>query len=348
MSGITTFLYNILAGITGFVGNYGVSIILFTMLIRLICVPFDYKSRKGMRRMAKFQPELAKLQKKYGDDKAKLQQKQAELMRREHYSPMSGCLPMLLTYPLMIAMFAAMRSIANEQVVMQAFRYLANEAQPILNSEKFLWIKNIWIVDSPFSPIAPLASTLSNNGITYDIWQKVYTGLSDVQLDAIAANLATVPGAVLDFTSKETLATSVNYIVAALQNVPAYTAAIATVPGWSRFSLILMTVALYQNFNGLMILPILAGVTQWIAVKLNPQANALETAPEQQKTTRTMNIVFLGISVWFCLTSNAGFSVYWVASNLIMALSNIIMNKIMDRQEAKEALKNPAPSYDDL
>ena len=76
MNAISQFLYGILNGINGLVNNYGISIIIFTILMRMVCMPFDYKSRKGMRKMSLIQPKLNELQKKYGNDKQKMQQKQ--------------------------------------------------------------------------------------------------------------------------------------------------------------------------------------------------------------------------------------------------------------------------------
>ena len=93
---VTVWLREILQWIYGLVDNYGIAVIIFTVLIRTVLTPFEVKSRKGMRKMSEIQPKLNKLQQKYGDDKQRLQQKQAELMKKEHYNPMSGCLPMLL------------------------------------------------------------------------------------------------------------------------------------------------------------------------------------------------------------------------------------------------------------
>ena len=197
MNAINDFLYNVLVGINSVVGNYGVSIILFTLLIRMICLPFDYKSRKGMRKMSAIQPKMNELQRKYGNDKQKFQQKQAELMRKEGYNPLSGCLPLLLTWPIMIAMFSAMRVIANEQLAMQAFRYLAGEEQIVTAAERFLWVKNIWMTDSFFTPVVPTAQAL--NQLTADVWQKAYNLLSEGQLQAIAQNIALVSENALDF-----------------------------------------------------------------------------------------------------------------------------------------------------
>ena len=115
------FLRSILEGINTIVQNHGWSIIVFTMLIRFVLMPLDIKSRKGMRQMSKMQPKINELTKKYGNDKQKLQQKQAELFKKEHYNPLSGCLPVLIQWPILIAMFAAMRAIANEQLIQQVF-----------------------------------------------------------------------------------------------------------------------------------------------------------------------------------------------------------------------------------
>lgn len=84
------FLVAILNGINSVIHNYGWSMVVFTLLIKLILLPLDYKSRKSMRRMTKLQPQIAKLQKKYANDKEKLNQKSAELYRKEGINPMSG------------------------------------------------------------------------------------------------------------------------------------------------------------------------------------------------------------------------------------------------------------------
>ena len=73
--GINEFLKTILEWIYSFVGNYGWAVVLFTLLVRLIVMPFDYKSRVGMRKMQKIAPMQAKLQKKYEKDPDKMNKK---------------------------------------------------------------------------------------------------------------------------------------------------------------------------------------------------------------------------------------------------------------------------------
>lgn len=89
--------------------------------------PFDYKSRVSMRKTTKLQPQLAALQKKYANDKEKLNRKMSELYKKEKINPLSSCLPMLLTLPILFAMWTALRIIANEQVVSQVFTILQGQ-----------------------------------------------------------------------------------------------------------------------------------------------------------------------------------------------------------------------------
>ena len=336
MSAINNFMYNVLVGINSVIGNYGVAIIVFTLLVRLICLPFDYRSRKGMRKMSAIQPKLNELQRKYANDKQKFQQKQAELMRKEGYNPLSGCLPLLLTWPLMIAMFYAMRSIANEQLAMQAFKYLAGEDQIVTAAERFLWVKNIWMTDSLFAPVAPNAQALSQ--LTADVWQKAYALLSESQLQAVTQSIAAVSETALDFGA-ETYQASVNSIVAALGNIPAYVEAVQPVSGWSGINFFLFSVTLYKQYNGLLILPVLAGVAQVLQYKYNPQMqeqNQSSATGQANGMSNFMKYFFPILSVFWCLTSNAGFAVYWVSSTVIMWVQSILITKYMEAQDKKK------------
>ena len=75
MNPISSFLKTVLEWIYALVGNYGWSVILFTVLIRAILLPLDVKSKRGMRAMSAVQPKMQALQKKYANDKEKLNQK---------------------------------------------------------------------------------------------------------------------------------------------------------------------------------------------------------------------------------------------------------------------------------
>ena len=115
MGGINGFFISILQGIHSFVGNYGWSVVLFTLLIRFVLLPLDIKQRKSMRAMQRIQPMQMELQRKYGRDQEKYNKKLQELYRKENVKPLAGCLPMLISLPLLFIMFSAMRNLASEQ-----------------------------------------------------------------------------------------------------------------------------------------------------------------------------------------------------------------------------------------
>ncbi len=340
MNAIEQFLYDVLAGINSLVGNYGVSIIIFTMLMRILIMPFDYKSRKGMRKMALIQPKINELQKKYANDQQKLQQKQAELMKKEGYNPLSGCLPLLLTWPIMFAMFAAMRGIANEQMALQAFRYLAGETNIIAAADRFLWVKNIWMPDSLFASIAPNAQAL--NMIPANMWQRALETLSEGQLAAVTQSIAAVSETALDFSTNDAVKTSVATILTALGQMPGYVEAVATVPGWANINFFLFSITLFKQYNGLLILPVLAGVSQVLQYKFNPAMNENQQAQANGSSQANgmntfMKYFFPVLSVFWCLTSNAGFAVYWVTSTIAMWIQSVIITKILEKKDAQKA-----------
>ena len=88
-------------------GSYGLTIILFTVAFRLIMFPLQLKSKRSTLKMSKIQPQVQALQKKYKNNPQKLNEEVRELYRRENISMMGGCLPMLLTLPLMICLYYA-------------------------------------------------------------------------------------------------------------------------------------------------------------------------------------------------------------------------------------------------
>jgi YidC/Oxa1 family membrane protein insertase len=90
----------------GLVKNYGVAIILLTVLVKAIMFPLTKKGSMATARMAEFQPRIKELQEKYKTNPQKLNQEIAALYQKEGYNPLSGCLPMLIQIPLFIAMYS--------------------------------------------------------------------------------------------------------------------------------------------------------------------------------------------------------------------------------------------------
>lgn len=124
---------SLLSGIYGFVGNYGLSIILFTLFIRLILLPFAIQSKKNMVVMQKLQPLVNELQKKYKNDPKTLQQKQLELYKEHNHNPLMGCLPLLIQMPIIFTLFTVLRNAADyvpQSAIDQPFLWLPNLVDP--------------------------------------------------------------------------------------------------------------------------------------------------------------------------------------------------------------------------
>ncbi len=86
-------------------GNYGIAIILLTLVVKILLFPLTYKSMKSMAKIAKLKPEMEKLQEKYKEDKQKLQQELLNLYKVNGANPVSGCFPMLLQMPVFFALY---------------------------------------------------------------------------------------------------------------------------------------------------------------------------------------------------------------------------------------------------
>jgi YidC/Oxa1 family membrane protein insertase len=91
-------------------GNWGVAIILLTVLVKLLLYPLTAKSVASMNEMRKLQPEIEKLKQKYGSDREKLNQATMQLYQQHKVNPLGGCLPMLLQLPIWFALYATLQT----------------------------------------------------------------------------------------------------------------------------------------------------------------------------------------------------------------------------------------------
>ena len=108
--------------------NYGVAIILLTILVRLIFWPLTRKSTEGMKKMQEIQPLLKELQAKFKDNPQRLQQETWALYREKKVNPMSSCLPMLVQIPIFIALFNVLRSMVELRYA--GFLWISDLSEP--------------------------------------------------------------------------------------------------------------------------------------------------------------------------------------------------------------------------
>lgn len=291
-------------------GNVFLTILISTILLRVLTIFSDIKTRKSSAKMAEVQPEIQRLQKKYANDPRRFQAEQTKLMKEKGVSMWGSCLPMLITMPLFFCFIAAFRYWGYEMNL----RLLVDEnAMELFKSFKFLWINNIWQPDNGLTPVlANGASFLATPQLSNLLYlQEPGVGEKLVEM-GLAVTKVYQGGVSYQLLSNDAA-------------IAIYDAAIQPF------------LDVYKGYNnGWFIMSILAGGTNflsaWLMTKNTPAANE-----EAAKSTKWMNYLFPIMSFIFCLNYNAAFAIYWTLTSVIMIIVNLILNKKFPRTEpAKE------------
>ena len=312
---LTTWFLEAMKWVYSNVNSVFLTILICTLVLKIITLFSDVKTRKSSAKMALIQPELQRLQKKYANNPQKLQQAQTKFMKESGVSMWGSCLPMLITMPLFFCFLAAFRFWGYEETI----RLLVDDNPvQLLESFKFLWINNIWQPDSGFAPVIMSAEQffeipnlenllfLQNNP---EVWQKL-----------VDMGIAAVSGV---NEAGETIYTFLNTEA----SHAAYTAAVQPL------------LDVYAGYtNGWFIMPLLAGATNFLSSWLlqRGQTQNAQTAG----ANKLMMWLFPIMSVWFCISYNAAFAIYWTISSICMIITNLILNKKYPRAVAPEEAEN--------
>lgn len=137
------------------IGNYGISLVILTLLVKLALFPVYAKSIKSSSRMGELQPKVKEIQQKYANDPAMMNQKVNELYKEEGVSMYGGCLPMVVQMFIIMGLFTLLRN---------PLAYLTNDEMIFAVHESFLWIKDLAQPDMWILPIGSAVATfLSQN-----------------------------------------------------------------------------------------------------------------------------------------------------------------------------------------
>lgn len=153
--GIKMLMGSLMGFLFGLAGNWGLAIILFTVVVKVLLIPIAFSQIKSQRSMQKIQPLMTEIQTKYKNDKETMNQKMIELYKEHKYNPFSGCLPMLIQLPIIFALFDVLR--VPEKFVFNGNLELAKQATLV----NFLWVKDLAQPD--------LLNNMINLGITFPI-----------------------------------------------------------------------------------------------------------------------------------------------------------------------------------
>ena len=110
---LTNLITNILVGIHGFCGDWGLAIIILTLIVRLLITPLMTRSTRSSAKMQVLQPKMKELQDRYADDPERLRQEMSKFYSENKFNPMGGCLPIILQMPIFFALFSVIRNVEH-------------------------------------------------------------------------------------------------------------------------------------------------------------------------------------------------------------------------------------------
>ncbi len=303
------------------VDNYGVAIILFTVLIKAVLLPLDIKQKKSIAKTQKIQPLLMEVQKKYANDKDKLSQETMKIYQKYGINPMGGCLPMLLQFPIIIALY---------WVVKKPIMYMMGigEADTWRIAEAFnQWAAaNGGLIPEGLKNIIPVTyeKAMTHNTFgTYEISiaQQLFKHPEILQHPYISNWGETVRLIDFDFFGLD------------LSEIPNFGAFLGIFMG--RTADVTLSMAL------LWIIPILSGLSSFLASKVamaqqggekkDKYAVVAEADKKEENSTastmKTMNLMMPLFSAWFAFTLPAAVGLYWIISNVIQIIQQIVVTK---------------------
>ena len=135
-----------------FVGDYGYSIIIFTILTKILLLPINIKQTESTKRMNEINPKMKEIQEKYKNDKEKMNQKLLELYKEHNYNPASGCLPALIQMPILFALF---------YVIQDPVKYVFLDANVYAGIAKNFW----WLTDLGKSEMSATLINIAGFGV---------------------------------------------------------------------------------------------------------------------------------------------------------------------------------------
>lgn len=276
------------------VRNYGLSIIIFTIIIKLLVLPLNIKSQKAMRKQQKIQPILSELQKKYANDQQKLQQEMMKLYKDNDVSMMGGCLPLLIQMPILIGLYRVIQ--APIKYILHVDFSDAGVADKITNIIKLMSEK----FPNELGSYASMGADklFKNAQIQLATWSEKVLDVADawvINFDFLGLDLSKVPSAGF----------------APLMN--------------GNFAQI-GTIAL-------LLIPALAVFTTWLSMKqsqkMSGQTNSNQNAQANQMGS-TMNMIMPIMTGFFTISLPSGMGIYWIVSNVIQMVQQVVLNKYLE------------------
>lgn len=278
--------------------SYGVALILFTLVIKLIMLPFQMKSKKSMMRMSRVSGQMQELQKRYAKNQAKLQEEMQKLYEEEGVNPMSGCLWSFLPFPILIALYSIIR-----QPITHFMMLSKDVLQTVVQSaaDAGVNLTNIVMMDKA------TGTPVLKDGL----YQLASYGQINLVKAVQEMGLSTPEGWF-----------DMNYNFLGLD---------LTATPWEYVKNFTFTWAVI----GVILIPILAGLSQFVFSKLTmktqPQADAAGGA-----SMKSMMYMMPLMSVYIAFIMPAALGVYWIAQSVFSLIQEAILNKTFSAKLSEE------------
>jgi len=154
---IATPMAYLLDWIYGWCHDYGIAIIIFTLIVRGALFPLYASQIKGQLKMAEIQPKMQAIQKKYADNREALGREMQKLYKEEQYNPMMGCLPLLIQMPILMGLFYMLRNPGL---------YVDSVTMVLASHESFWWIQDLSQPDPWALPLITGATTFFSMSVS--------------------------------------------------------------------------------------------------------------------------------------------------------------------------------------
>ena len=274
--------------------NYGVAIIIFSVLVKLVLLPMNAKGKKGMMKMSRLTPDVERIKRKYSDDQNKQQQAIQELYKKEGVSTCSGCIwsfiPILILFPLYT-------------VIRQPIVYMLGETA-----------ENATLITNTIMEAAP------------DLFGK-NTYYAQMTAARHIPEFVEEIRAVLPNISAETLAgVNFNFLGIDLGQLPQFNIFGWETYDWATFGLFLLPLL----SAGSQVLSMIISNKQNDSVVTNEKGIQDKEAAknsQQNQTAKTMMWMMPIMSLWIGFTVPAALSVYWLISGVLGTITDVIMTK---------------------
>ena len=314
-------IYNIMDSVFG-VQNIGVCIIIFTIIIYTLMIPLTVKQQKWSKMSAVMNPEIQKIQKKYANkkDQASMLKQQEELQivyEKYGVSPTGGCLPMLIQMPILFALYPVIQNIPKYvDGVKAAYMPVVDQIMQVDGFQK--------IMETIGSAKPVLMSATAYDYSKADTLVQVLYKFQDSTWNTLVDKMPSIE-AVVDATTK-TMGHLNNFLGINIGETPMTMLTNSLHP----FSIVGIILAV--------IIPIMAGLAQFISVKLQPQP-AMDENNQMAASMKTMTYTMPLFSVFLGFTLPAGLGLYWAVSAVVRCVQQVAINKYLQTKSLDDMIK---------